>query len=140
MITVPPLRERREDIPLLAEHFLQRFARGIERELTADALRLLMAYDWPGNVRELRNLIERAVILAGRERRVRSEHLGTLAAKGNAACVLAFEREPTLGEIEKDYLRRTLQRYSGNRAKAAVVLGVSERNIYRLIKQYGLGE
>jgi DNA-binding NtrC family response regulator len=140
VITVPPLRERREDIPLLAEHFLQRFARGIERELTADALRLLTAYDWPGNVRELRNLIERAVILAGRERRVRSEHLGTLAAKESAACVLAFEREPTLGEIEKDYLRRTLQRYSGNRAKAAGVLGISERNIYRLIKQYDLGE
>jgi len=140
VIKVPPLRERREDIPLLAEHFLQRFARGIERELGADALRLLTAYDWPGNVRELRNVIERAVILAGRERRVRSEHLGTLAAKESAACVLAFEREPTLGEIEKDYLRRTLQRYSGNRAKAAGVLGVSERNIYRLIKQYHLGE
>ncbi|KAF4513787.1 UNVERIFIED_CONTAM: hypothetical protein B566_EDAN011708 [Ephemera danica] len=84
VITVPPLRERREDIPLLAAHFLQRFARGIERELTSDALRLLTAYDWPGNVRELRNLIERAVILAGRERRVRSEHLGTLATKETA--------------------------------------------------------
>ena len=140
VIKVPPLRERREDIPLLAQHFLQRFARGIERELSADALRLLTAYDWPGNVRELRNVVERAVILAGRERRVRSEHFAALSGRREAAVMLAFDREPTLSEIEKDYLRRTLQRYSGNRAKAATVLGISERNIYRLIKEYGLGD
>jgi DNA-binding NtrC family response regulator len=140
VIKVPPLRERREDIPLLAEHFLQRFARGVERELAADAQKLLIAYDWPGNVREMRNLIERAVILAGRERRVRSEHFSALAGRRDAAVVLTFDNEPTLAEIEKDYLRRTLLRYSGNRAKAAAVLGISERNIYRLIKEHGLGD
>ena len=140
VIKVPPLRERREDIPLLAEHFLQRFARGVERELSADALKMLVAYDWPGNVREMRNLIERAVILAGRDRRVRSEHFSALAGRRDAAVVLTFEHEPTLAEIERDYLHRTLQRYSGNRAKAASVLGISERNIYRLIKEGGLGD
>ena len=140
VIRVPPLRERREDTPLLAEHFLQRFARGIERELSADALKLLTAYDWPGNVRELRNLVERAVILAGRDRRIRAEHFGPLVARRADAVVLAFDHEPSLGEIEKDYLRRTLLRHGGNRAKAAAVLGISERNIYRLIKEYGLGD
>jgi two-component system response regulator HydG len=140
VIRVPPLRERRDDIPPLAEHFLQRFARGIERKLTPDALRLLMDYDWPGNVRELRNLVERAVILAGRDGRIRAEHFGPLVARRSDSVVLAFDHEPSLGEIEKDYLRRTLLRHGGNRAKAAVVLGISERNIYRLIKQYELGD
>lgn len=139
VIRVPPLRERREDIPLLAEHFLQRFARG-ERSLTPDALKLLMAYDWPGNVRELRNLIERAVILSAREGKIRPEHFGMLASRREEAVVLAFEHEPSLSEIERDYLQRTLQRHGGNRAKAAAILGISERNIYRLIRQYELGD
>lgn len=139
VIRVPPLRERREDIPLLAEHFLQRFARG-ERSLTPDALKLLMAYDWPGNVRELRNLIERAVILSAREGKIRPEHFGMLASRREEAVVLAFEHEPSLSEIERDYLQRTLLRHGGNRAKAAAILGISERNIYRLIRQYELGD
>ncbi|WP_153145784.1 sigma-54 dependent transcriptional regulator [Dechloromonas sp. H13] len=140
VIKVPPLRERREDIPLLAEHFLQRFARGVERRLTPEASELLTAYDWPGNVRELRNLIERAVILAGSEARIGAEHFGPLVGRRNDAVVLAFEHEPSLGDIERDYLRHTLLRHGGNRARAAAVLGISERNIYRLIKQYELGD
>ena len=140
VIRVPPLRERREDIPLLAEHFLQRFARGVERELAPEALRLLMAYDWPGNVRELRNLIERAVILAGGDRRIRAEHFGPIVGRTSDAVILAFENEPSLADIERDYLRRTLLRHGGSRTRAAAVLGISERSIYRLIKQYELGE
>ena len=97
-------------------------------------------YDWPGNVRELRNLVERAVILAGRDGRIRAEHFGPLVARRSDSVVLAFDHEPSLGEIEKDYLRRTLLRHNGNRAKAALVLGISERNIYRLIKQHELGD
>ncbi|MBP5997166.1 MAG: sigma-54-dependent Fis family transcriptional regulator [Azonexus sp.] len=140
IIRVPPLRERREDIPLLAEHFLQRFARGVERELAPEALRLLMAYDWPGNVRELRNLIERAVILTGGDRRIRAEHFGPIVGRTSDAVILAFENEPSLADIERDYLRRTLLRHGGSRTRAAAVLGISERSIYRLIKQYELGE
>ena len=108
--------------------------------MTPDALRLLIDYDWPGNVRELRNLVERAVILAGRDARIRAEHFGPLVVRRSDSVVLAFDHEPSLGEIEKDYLRRTLLRHGGNRAKAAEVLGISERNIYRLIKQYELGD
>ena len=140
IIKVPPLRERRDDIPLLAAHFLQRFSRGIERKLSAEAQKLLVAYDWPGNVRELRNLIERAAILAGREERIRPEHFGPLHSRREDALLLAFEHEPSLAEVERECLRQSLVRHAGNRAKVAAVLGISERNIYRLIKQYELGD
>lgn len=138
VIQVPPLRERREDIPLLATHFLQRCARGVERKLTADAEKLLLAYDWPGNVRELRNLIERAAILAGRDERIRPEHFGPLLSRREHAVIYAFDHEPPLAEVERECLRQSLLRHSGNRAKVAAALGISERNIYRLIKQYDL--
>lgn len=135
IIRVPPLRERREDIPLLAEHFLQRFARGVERRLAPEAQQLLVNYDWPGNVRELRNLIERAVILAGQDAVIRPEQFGILHSRPDDAVILAFEREPSLEEIEQEYLLRTLKRHGGNRAKTASILGISERNVYRLIKR-----
>ena len=138
VIQVPPLRERRDDIPLLATHFLQRFSRGIERKLTAEAQKLLVAYDWPGNVRELRNLIERAAILAGRDERIRPEHFGPRLSRREDAVIYAFEHEPKLAEIERECLRQSLLRHAGNRAKVAAALGISERNIYRLIKQYDL--
>lgn len=140
VIRMPPLRERREDIPLLATHFLQRFARGVERKLTSDALKLLLAYDWPGNVRELRNLIERAAILAGRDERIRPEHFGPLTSRRDDAVIYSFTHEPRLDEVERECLRQSLLRHAGNRATVAAVLGISERNIYRLIKQYGLDE
>ncbi len=140
VVKVPPLRERREDIPLLAQHFIQRFSRGVERTMTNETIGLLLAYDWPGNVRELRNLIERAVILAGSGGRIGPEHFGNLTSRRDGAVVLSFDREPRLEEVEKDYLRSTLLRHGGNRARAAAVLGISERNIYRLIKQYELAE
>ncbi len=138
VIHVPPLRERREDIPLLATHFLQRFSRGINRQLTAEAIKLLMAYDWPGNVRELRNLIERAAILAGRGERILPEHFGPLISRREDAVLYAFAHEPSMDEVERECLRQSLLRHGGNRAKVAAILGISERNIYRLIKQYGL--
>jgi two-component system response regulator AtoC len=140
VITVPPLRERREDIPLLAAHFLQRFSRGVVRQLTAEAEQLLLAYDWPGNVRELRNLIERAAILAGREECIRPEHFGPLQARRDDAVVLAFGHEPSMLDVERECLRQSLIRHGGNRARVAAALGISERNIYRLIKQHQLGD
>lgn len=138
VIQVPSLRERRDDIPLLAMHFLQRFSRGIERKLTAEAQKLLVAYDWPGNVRELRNLIERAAILAGRDERIRPEHFGPLLSRRDDAVIYAFEHQPKLADVERECLRQSLIRHAGNRAQVAAVLGISERNIYRLIKLYEL--
>ncbi len=140
VITIPPLRERREDIEPLARHFLALLSRTAPLTLADDALKLLIAYDWPGNVRELRNAIERAVILARPGSQVRAEHLAFLPRDRSGEVVLRFSHEPNLEQIEREYLRQVLAKYGDNRQKTAAVLGLSERHIYRLIKKYGLGE
>jgi DNA-binding NtrC family response regulator len=144
VIEVPPLRERREDIPYLATHFVQNhnFSRRINKGISGEALRRLTAYDWPGNVRELRNVIERAIILSRDSNSIRPEHLafGTGGGKGGVKVNVSFDHDPTLEELQAEYLRLQLSKHSGHRAKVAEVLAVSERNIYRLIRRYGLAE
>ncbi|HMM55677.1 MAG TPA: sigma-54 dependent transcriptional regulator [Candidatus Desulfobacillus sp.] len=139
VITIPPLRERREDIEPLARHFLALLTRTAPMTLANDALKRLLAYDWPGNVRELRNAIERGVILARPGNQVRAEHLAFIP-RGGGDVVLRFGEEPSLEQIEREYLRQVMAKYGGNRQKTAAVLGISERHIYRLIEKYGLGE
>lgn len=141
VIEVPTLRERREDIPYLVEHFVQHhnFSRRIDKRIAPEALRRLTAYDWPGNVRELKNVIERAIILSRDSGAIGPEHL----AFGNSSGVkvtVSFDHDPTLEELQAEYLRLQLQKQSGRRAKVARVLAVSERNIYRLIRRYGLAD
>lgn len=136
VITLPPLRERREDIAPLAQHFLNRFSRASPMTLTAEAQRMLLAYDWPGNVRELRNAMERAVILARPGNQVRAQNLSFLPTTQPGETLLRFSDEPTLEQIERDYLQMILAKYAGNRLKTAAVLGVSERQVYRLIEKY----
>jgi two-component system response regulator AtoC len=136
VITVPPLRERREDIAPLAQHFLSRFTRTMPSTLTADALSLLVAYDWPGNVRELRNAIERAVILSRPGNQVQAQHLSFLPSTQTGETVLRFSQDPTLEQIEREYLHQVMAKHGGNRQKTAAVLGISERHIYRLIEKY----
>ncbi len=138
VITIPPLRERRDDIPLLARHFIAQLGRGRDKILSAEAEDMLIGYSWPGNVRELRNMVERALILSGRSPEIRGEHLAFGHTRPRRGLVLDFDHEPTLEEIERDYLARMLARYGGNRARAAAALGISERNAYRLIDKYGL--
>ena len=136
VITVPPLRERREDIEPLARHFLSLLTRTAPMTMAADALKLLVAYDWPGNVRELRNAIERAVILARPGRQIRSEHLAFIPRDQSEGIVLRFSQEPSLEQIEREYLRLAMAKHGGNRQKTAAVLGISERHVYRLIEKY----
>ncbi len=140
IIQAPPLRERREDIPDLVEHFIRHhnFSRRIDKQVSGDALRRLVAYDWPGNVRELKNVIERAIILSRERRGIHADHLAFAGPGSDARFTLTFEREPTLEELQKTYLARQLQKYSGHRAKVADVLQVSERNIYRMIRRWDL--
>jgi DNA-binding NtrC family response regulator len=140
VITVPPLRERRDDIEPLARHFLALLTRTAPMSLAPDALKLLVAYDWPGNVRELRNAIERAIILARPGEQVRTEHLAFIPRNQPGELLLRFGQEPSLEQIEREYLRLVLAKYGGNRQKTAAVLGLSERHIYRLIEKYGFGE
>jgi transcriptional regulator with PAS, ATPase and Fis domain len=144
VIDVPPLRERREDIPYLAAHFIQNhnFSRRIDKRISSEAVRRLTAYDWPGNVRELKNVVERAIILSRDSDTIRPEHLafGASAGRSNLKTTVSFDHDPTLDELQAEYLRLQLGKQSGHRAKVAEVLGISERNIYRMIRRYGLME
>ncbi len=142
VITVPPLRNRREDLQELVAHFIRNhdFSRRINKTLTAPALRTLTAYDWPGNIRELKNSIERAIILSNEKGKIRREHLAGCITNNDYEDTinLFFDYEPSLDQIEQHYLQLLLKKYSGHRSTVAKTLGVSERNIYRLIDKHGL--
>ncbi len=142
VIDTPPLRDRRDDIPYLVAHFVQHhnFSRRINKRVSNDAIRRLVAYDWPGNVRELRNVIERAIILSRDTNTIRPEHLAFGASASTAKVTVSFERDPTLDELQAEYLKMQLRKFSGHRARVAEVLDISERNVYRLIQRYGLTE
>jgi DNA-binding NtrC family response regulator len=136
-IQIPPLRERKEDIPLLAEHFLEKLSHELGKdveELSESALKVLMDYNWPGNVRELENAIERALVTC-RNRALAAEDFGFLGHNGHPA---AWTPPPamTLNEIEKIAIASTLERTSGNIREAAAVLGIDRSTIYEKIKRY----
>jgi DNA-binding NtrC family response regulator len=135
-IRLPPLRERRDDIPLLARHFLEQHARRYRRSvarLDAAALKALDEHPWPGNVRELDHVLERAVLMApGPE--IRVADLG-LRAAGEGASRLD---EMSLEEVEVFLIRKALQRFDGNVSRAADALGLSRSALYRRLQRYGL--
>ncbi len=141
-IHTPPLRERREDIPHLVEHFIRNhdFSMRIRKTVTREAMRKLIAYDWPGNVRELKNVVERAIILSRNSRSIRPNHLtfGACRHEGGFQLDLPAGAEPTLEELEASYLRMLLEKHAGHRATVARVMGISERQVYRLIRKHGL--
>jgi DNA-binding NtrC family response regulator len=143
-IEVPALRDRRADIAKLAQHFLARQDGGRERRkrLSSAARNALLAYHWPGNVRELRNVVERAVVVSAEADVIEPAHLGLpvppLDAPG--AAMVELSDEPSLHQLEGRYLEALLKRYEGHRGKVAAILGISERNVYRLIKKHLLAE
>jgi DNA-binding NtrC family response regulator len=134
-IDVPPLRMRRDDIPLLVKHFVSRSSEnGHAKKVTEEALTALTQYPWPGNVRELEHVIERAMILSGKEIDIDSlpEKLTRLADGGSPG-----EGEPpTLAEAERDLIEQTLKRSGGDKAKAAQLLGIDLSTLYRKLKRY----
>ncbi len=136
---VPPLRERKEDIPALAAHFLEEFARAYGRkpkELTPQALETLDAHHWPGNVRELRNLIERIVIL-NPQSRIDARHIPLHMAKKSASERPA-ERYGSLQDVreaaEREYILRKLEEARGNVSRSAELLGLERSNLYRKMR------
>ncbi|MEW8335623.1 MAG: sigma-54 dependent transcriptional regulator [Candidatus Thiodiazotropha sp.] len=143
-IVMPPLRNRRDDIPELAKHFLtnHNFSTRVNKNLSSSAIRLLISYDWPGNIRELKNVIERAIILSGERQSIKPEHFAFTRTLGKSDGVvsLSFDHDPSLEELEASYLSYQLKKYSGRRAKVAQVMGISERSIYRMIKRYSLDD
>src|SRR5262245_509837 len=140
-ITLPPLRERREDIPALAHHFVQHFAKEVKRslsEISDEALGKLSAYDWPGNVRELANVIERAVVLAqGPEIAPHDLPARIVAAQPGSRSDGTSYRE-SMDAHRRQLVMRALAQSQGNRAAAARTLGLHEKYLLRLLKHLGI--
>ena len=151
-IHVPPLRERREDVPFLAEEFMRRFARkhGVHaRGFSEDASKVLCGHNWPGNVRELQNVVERAVILSNESGVIEPEQLG-MSKQPNVGSInvssppapdqpapdMAQSGAATLAEIEKRHILLTLDQCKGNRTQAAKSLGVSIRTLRNKLHEY----
>jgi DNA-binding NtrC family response regulator len=133
---IPPLRERREDIRHLVEHFIRNSPIVPKRRLrvSEEAMDVLKRYNWPGNVRELENVIERALILCDGEV-ILPEHLPMGVRLAPTFREEESDRLATLGEVERRYIQRVLKECKGHRQKAAVILGISERNLYRKLKE-----
>jgi DNA-binding NtrC family response regulator len=150
-VAVPPLRERPDDIPRLAMHFLVRaesegkIARqgqpaeaGVVRSLSPEAMRLLSAYPWPGNVRELRNAIQRAATLATGPVILPEDLPPRILEAGRAASLVAAaaRRQLTLDEVERMYILQVLDQAGGNKSRAAELLGLDRKTLYRKLEEY----
>jgi len=142
-LVLPPLRERREDIPELAQHFVRQYhgaGGGEEPRLSAELLDRLQQHDWPGNIRELENLVRRVLALSTGPV-IGPEVLGGYEFNVEAQPTVAAPVEPglTLRELERQLVERTLEATGGNRTRAADLLGVSLRTVRNKIREYGLG-
>lgn len=141
VINLPPLRERREDIPLLAGRFLEEFSRENRKPvegLTPDAMDVLMRYDWPGNIRELKNVIERMVVLSRQNKlTVRDIPSAIREGAGDSSPARSF-RELSLEDAEREHILKALEAHGGNRTRAARQLGISRRTLHRKLNQYGI--
>jgi DNA-binding NtrC family response regulator len=141
-LSVPPLRERPTDIPLLAEHMLAQVARREGkplRQFSATALAHIVGYEWPGNVRQLQNVIERMAILADGERLELDDLPPVIRGAASADAILQkLGTELTLADVEREHILAVLHRAGGNRSRAAKVLGLPRRTLYRRLDEYGL--
>jgi DNA-binding NtrC family response regulator len=145
-ISLPPLRERRSDIPILAHWFLERLAPGHGVQISGDAMKALLAYDWPGNVRELENCLERAVALTDRRIldlddlpasivRVEPHSIPQAHAVQETSSLTATD----LGDIERATITRVFSQVNGDKARAGKMLGISRATLYRKLKRYNIG-
>jgi DNA-binding NtrC family response regulator len=140
-IKVPPLRDRSEDIPLLVENFVAKYAAQNNlpvHGVSADAMAALLGHPWPGNVRELENLIERAVVLCPADRIEKDQIMGSVVQDAKKKIEQLFEDTPTLDQIEERYIKLILLRMHNQKDKAAKVLGINRRTLYRKERSYGL--
>lgn len=144
---LPPLRERVEDIPALAQHFLRRYSYENRKEVSAisdEAMALLVAYHWPGNIRELENAIERAVALAPQAilmpddlpLEIRESRTAAAAEDHLSEEASFFAHNPTLEDVEKRYVQRVLSQTQGNIARAAKILDIDRRSLYRMLERF----
>jgi DNA-binding NtrC family response regulator len=145
-IHIPPLRERREDIPLLIHFFMKQAAEKYGKKqagLKPQTLAALMAYSWPGNVRQLRNAVENMMVMSGNEEEIDVTALpAEIRPSGPVAAAPAGGMNNLVGisieQAERELIRNTLKMTNGNREQAATILGIGERTLYRKIREYGL--
>jgi len=133
---LPPLRERREDLAILARHFLQQHNQRYRKNITGldePALQALLHHDWPGNIRELSHVIERAVLMA-QGTTIKPSDLGLASSRDDGRRL----EDMSLDEVERWLIRKTLARFEGNASKAAEALGLSRSAFYRRLQRYGL--
>jgi transcriptional regulator with PAS, ATPase and Fis domain len=139
VLHLPPLRDRREDVPLLIRHFLARAATEAGRsipEIEADAMECLLNYQWPGNIRELQNAVQHAVILCRNQHITRAD-LPTKVSGAEATDFSSehvFAKRPTLAKLEHDYIRYVLNSVDDNKTEAAGILGIDRRTLYRKLE------
>ena len=142
-IGLPPLRERRDDIPLLVSAFLRQCSEDNGKnviELAPDAMNVLMAYDWPGNVRELRNAIEQMVVLSRSDKLALRDVPAGIRGGADLTKIAVVRAGMTVEEAEKELIVQALKELKGNRTKAAEKIGISRRTLHRKLKRYGLEE
>ena len=140
-VTLPPLRERREDIPSLINHFLRRFNKRFHRDVRGvapEALAALTAYTFPGNVRELENLIERAFAMGAREQIALNDLPSLSKTPMTSTPVTSTESVPALADVERELILKALAVFKDDKEAAARALGISRRTIYRRLKEYGV--
>lgn len=139
VLSLPPLRERKEDIPLLANHFLKKYNQKRKRDIrgiSSTAMKILLSYHWPGNVRELENAIERAVIIEDSDVILSSSLPPNLFSPKVSKS--KSDKPKTLEELEKEHILETLDRTSFHKTKAAKILGIDRKTLYKKIKKYGI--
>ena len=141
-IQLPPLRERKDDIPLLVEHFLKKYSRKAKKTvltISPQAVKALAQYDWPGNIRELENTIERAVVLAKSDG-IEIEDLMYHGISAGSTLLSPTDGEyRTLEEMEKEYIKAVLLAHHGNRSQTADLLGIDRKTLWAKIKKYKIG-
>jgi transcriptional regulator with PAS, ATPase and Fis domain len=140
-IPVPPLRERPEDIPLLAEHFIRKHGKGRAFVLTPEVLEALQSYAWPGNVRELEHAVERAIALAGGDGTLKREHLMrplTMPGTGVSPAGRLSTLEEAVAAVEARHIREVIRSVDGHRLEAARILGITRKSLWEKMKAYGI--
>jgi transcriptional regulator with PAS, ATPase and Fis domain len=142
IINLPSLRDKKKDIPLLANYFLEKFSTGVKKKhFSQEALQLLKSYEWPGNTRELANVIERSVLLSDKRDEILindfPEGMLNIASKAEESVrVKSKDTIPKLAKLEEDYIENVLNSVGGNKSKAASLLGITRKTLYSKIGRH----
>ncbi len=140
-IHLPPLRQRKEDIPMLVEHFLAKYNKRMKKQISSinrDILKALLEYDWPGNIRELENTIERAVVLSKADEIKSEDLLYHGISSASSILTLMIGKDKSLEDIEKEYIKAVLQAHHWNKSQTAGILGIDRKTLLAKIKKYDI--